>query len=257
MKIYLFGANGMLGSYVSRVMNTENISRNDIDISECDTNKLEDLFFNTIPGSVVINCAGLIKQKMTEADAVKAIKINSVFPHILSDVCNFFGLPLIHISTDCCFSGHRGGYSELDTPDAEDIYGQSKAAGEPCNAVTIRTSIVGESEYKGSLLEWVRSQTEVNGFMNHLWNGVTCLQLAKAIKKLIETKDFDPGVFHYFGETVTKAELIRMIDKTYGLNLKINYIEAPTKVDRTLKTIYNKFPEPPRLIEQLKEQHDF
>jgi dTDP-4-dehydrorhamnose reductase len=256
----------MLGSYVSsyferKQLNVVRITRADIDVSNIKIGDLSNWFLlnhKIKAGDVIINCAGLIKQKMTEEDSLKAIKINSVFPHVLSNYCREGFYRLIHISSDCCFSGTAGNYIETDKPDATDIYGVTKAAGEPKDCSVIRTSVIGEGGFKGSLLEWVRSQKTLKGFTNHRWNGVTCLQLAKAMESIIMNQDYWDGVRHYGGEIVNKAQLVRNIVKVYGNGIMVTDAEADTAVDRTLGTIYqNIFAAPPPIYTQLEEQRDF
>ena len=95
---------------------------------------------------------------------------------------------VVHISTDCVFNGKKGNYNEEDDHDCLDVYGKTKSLGENPDLTIIRTSIIGEEiTNKRSLVEWVKSNTskEINGFIKHFWNGVTCLQLAKIIYKII------------------------------------------------------------------------
>ena len=281
MKIFVLGSNGMLGryitSYLKRNYNVFTMTRQDVDIEKSDITDFSNWYaiqncdrdvmnnYRAIADkkyyeNVIINCAGLIKQKITDADTAKAIKINSIFPHIMEYFCRRNYINFIHISTDCCFAGTKGNYIETDIPDADDMYGITKIAGEPANATVIRTSIIGEGDFKGSLLEWVKSNNggNINGFTNHLWNGVTCLQLAKAIEQIITNKSYWRGVRHYFSETVTKAQLVRDIAEVYGLDIRVTDCEANIGVDRTLGTIYKDTSvKAPSIISQIKEQKDF
>jgi len=266
MSIYVFGSTGMLGSYVASYFekqhfNVVRITRSDIDVANVKIGELSNwfLFHHKLTGNdTVINCAGLIKQKMSDTDSLNAVKINSVFPHVLSNYCREVSAHLIHISSDCCFAGTRGGYVETDIPDADDIYGLTKAAGEPRDCSVIRTSVIGEGDFKGSLLEWVRSQKNVKGFTNHKWNGVTCLQLAKAMENIIKFQDWWDGVRHYGGDVVNKAQLVRDIVKVYGNGIMVTDVEADKGVDRTLNTIHRSpFIPAPSIYVQLEEQRDF
>ena len=281
MRVFILGSTGMLGRYVTaylkRNYNVITMTRQDMDIEKsditdfsnwyaiqsCDRDLLNNyraIIDKKYYEDVIINCAGLIKQRMTDADAAKAIKINSIFPHMVDCFCRNNHINFIHISTDCCFSGKKGSYVETDIPDPEDMYGITKVAGEPKQATVIRTSIIGEGAFKGSLLEWVKSNdgSDVNGFTNHLWNGVTCLQLAKGIEQIITNKSYWHGVRHYFSETVTKAQLVRDIAEVYALNIQVTDCDANIGVDRTLGTIYNDTPAIDRSIkEQLIEQKNF
>ena len=247
MKIFVFGSTGMLGRYVAAYFESKDydvirINRKDVDAEYPDgdviLHKLTESKWGR--GDAVINCMGLIKQKMAVTDTVKAIRINSIFPWVLDSVCRQVGIPLIHISTDCCFSGRQGGYLEHDPVDAEDIYGLTKAAGELTGCSVIRTSIIGEASDDKSLVEWVRSKNgeEIQGYTHHLWSGVTCLQLAKAIEWVIDHDLFWTGVRHYFSTTVTKAALVKMIVDEYCLDIKVNEVSGDNGVDRTLATLY-------------------
>lgn len=281
MKVFVLGSTGMLGRYVSaylkRNYNVFTMTRQDVDIENssiidfsnwyaiqnCEmdiVNNYRILLNKKDYDDVIINCAGLIKQKITDADTAKAIKINSVFPQLVEFFCRRNHINFIHISTDCCFSGDKGGYVETDTPDANDIYGITKTVGEPAHATVIRTSIIGEGDFKGSLLEWVKSNDKgsVYGYTNHLWNGVTCLQLAKGIEQIIANKSYWHGIRHYFSETVTKAQLVRDIAEVYDLDIQIIDCEGDVGIDRTLGTIYKDTPAIDKsIIEQLIEQRDF
>jgi dTDP-4-dehydrorhamnose reductase len=269
MKIFIFGSTGMVGGYVFKYLkklgyNVIGITRQDIDIEDINMIRLSIWFathggINT--GDVVINCAGLIRQKMTDEDTVKAIKINSIFPNMLCDFCNSKYVNMLHISTDCCFSGKKGTYIETDCPDPTDIYGMTKVAGEPISCSVIRTSVIGESKDDKSLLEWVRTQKgkTINGFTNHLWNGVTCLQLAVEISHVIQDNSWWRGVRHLFSETTNKALLVANIASVYKIDLQVNAIETPQGKNMTLGTMYKEpFSDPPpTILAQLLAQRDF
>jgi len=211
----------------------------------------------------VINCAGVIKPRIAETGVAETIIINSVFPRLLADTCEALNIPLIHITTDCVFSGKQGFYKEDYIHDPTDIYGKSKSLGEPENCSVIRTSIIGEEpENKRSLLEWVKSQKNrsCKGFSNHLWNGVTCLQLAKVICQIIKENSFWSGCFHVYSPTdVNKYELLGMINEIYELDINIEETKAAEYCNRILRTHFpialEKFqiPELRQQIQELKE----
>lgn len=266
MRIFILGCNGMLGRYVfsyfrKKRYNVAGVTRQDINAKKDNCTSLSvwfDMHGGIYTNDVVINCIGLIKQKITDKDSLDAIRINSVFPHLLSSFCAAKYVHLIHVSTDCCFSGSRGSYTEEDTPDPDDIYGLSKAAGEPENCSVIRTSIIGEGQFKKSLIEWVKSQTDINAFVNHRWNGVTCLQLAEELEYIIYNGRYWRGIRHYFSDTVTKAQLVRLIGETYNKDIVYSDCHAEKDIDRTLATIYkDTFRRPKNIREQLTEQRDF
>ena len=244
MSIILFGSTGMLGNYVLNIFkndfNVICIKRSDFNIENENWNILDELLKNyiTTNNDVIINCAGVIPQKHNFEEFRKYIRINTLFPHKLSEYSSKYNCKFIHITTDCVFDGTKGNYDVIDKHSANNIYGITKSEGEPLNATIIRTSIIGEENYgKKSLLEWVKSKekTEINGFKNHLWNGVTCLTLAKIIKQIIIKNAFWLGIKHIFSPNiVSKYELCQIINKVYDLNIKIISIDDKTSKNMTL-----------------------
>jgi len=166
------------------------------------------------------------------------------------------------VTTDCVFDGKKGAYNEQDLHTATDVYGLSKSLGEPEYATVVRTSIIGEElSGKLSLLEWVKSNSgkEVNGFTNHYWNGITCLQFAKLCEKIIDSKNCWCGVRHLFSpNSVSKYELVKLISDVFDLNVVVKKFEAQDLCDRTLGSIYDKpLFEIPDLATQLEELRGF
>lgn len=269
MKIIIFGSNGMLGNYVNSFLKNKNynivaLTRNDYDLLNVSVTSL-DIFLkklNLEVNDIIINCAGIIPQSSNYRNLNKQMyyKINSVFPIILSSLCEKYELKMIHITTDCVFSGKIGNYDENSEHDETNDYGTSKSLGELCRATIIRTSIIGEEKNnKRSLLEWVKLNTnkEINGYVNHYWNGVTCLQLSQIIEKMIIEKDFWIGVKHIFSpRIISKYDLIKMINDIYNLNIKINKYSTE-KIDKSLKSIYENKYEIPDLNEQIIELKKF
>lgn len=186
-----------------------------------------------------INAIGVIKPHMLK-DLKTSIYINSIFPRELADECEKRDSKLIHITTDCVFSGKNGNYNEYSLHDALDEYGKSKSLGEPENCMVVRTSIIGpELHNKVSLISWVQAQTgkEINGFTNHLWNGITTLQYAKVCEKIINENLYSNGLYHIHSpNTVNKFELVTIIDYKYKVGARITPVEASTVVDRTMST---------------------
>lgn len=161
----------------------------------------------------VVNCAGAIHQR--GCDTGEMVNMNAAFPLQLS----MAHMKVIHISTDCVFSGRAGPYSESDTPDPTSAYGMSKALGESPRAMVIRTSLVGHSRDRSyGLLDWVLAQEgEIEGWELALWNGVTCLQLARYVRGIIAQGAWRAGVVHYHSsEIVSKFQLLRLILAVYG-----------------------------------------
>ena len=261
--IYLFGSSGMLGNYVKTILSKSYeiicYNRNDYDILNDKFNKLNIIMRKLKKNDIVINCAGVIPQKENLQEYEKYIKINSLFPHKLQEIVKNHNSKLIHITTDCVFNGKKdNSYDENDTHTEKNIYGISKSLGEPENATIIRTSIIGEeTNGKKSLLEWVKSNKNgtINGYNNHLWNGITCLQLALIIKKIIDKNLFWEGVRHiYSPNIVSKYDLCIYINEIYNLNITINKFSTET-INKTLKSIYQPLFEIADIKKQIKAQY--
>jgi len=270
MKIIVLGANGMLGRYVFKYLSsifTEviPITSNEMDFLHLNTiPKLAAVFlpYNLNEGDVIINCVGLIPQRLSTREYTDGdfITLNSLLPHNLNTFTKNYNYELIHISTDCVFSGKEGNYSEIHTPDATDIYGKSKALGEPKDCTVIRTSIVGEELHnKVSLLEWVKSNKNktVSGYKNHIWSGITCLKLAEIIGSIISNGEYWEGIRHLFIEHVTKYELVSIINEVYDLNIKIEPVDANEAHDKSLCSIYNMLYYIPDIKTQLEDLKNF
>ena len=244
MRIFILGSSGMLGTYLKQLFKSkyETIcpDRNDVDFCD-DESQICDFFQrNSInEHDIIINSAGIIKQR--KSSLVEMVKVNSLLPHVLAKIKEKSNCQVIHVTTDCVFSGKKGRYIETDVHDCEDEYGKSKSLGENNSLTIIRTSIIGEElKNKLSLCEWVKSQNNktVNGFTNHYWNGLTCLELAKTIDQIITNNDFWKGVRHLHSpNTVSKYELIESIAKHFNVTLKINPVQS-NDCFRNLESIY-------------------
>ena len=197
--------------------------------------KVENLIRKLRP-DVIINCIGILVKESNE-NPDKAIFVNSYFPHYLERITRETSSKLVHLSTDCVFSGEDGNYTEDIIPDGQDYYAKSKALSEIINKkdLTIRTSIIGpELKKKGNgLFHWFMNQkTKVNGYKNVLWTGVTTLQLAKAIDKGIE-KNLN-SLYHLVPESkISKYSLLKLISKIWNKNIKIKPVNEP-KSDKSL-----------------------
>ena len=245
MKIILFGSNGMLGNYVNKYLSqfyvVSCLDRTIFDIETAEWDKLEDIIHSISNNDdVVINCSGAIPQQ--KCNIRKYITLNTLFPHKLNEIVKKYDLKFIHITTDCVFSGTDGNYDETSKHDAQDIYGITKSLGEDKSICILRTSIIGEEIHnKNSLIEWVISQKngEIDGYENILWNGVTCLQLAKIIGEVIHNNNYWYGVRHIFSPTtVSKYELCCYINDIYELNIIINK-EYNHYKNMTISSIYD------------------
>ena len=243
MSVLLFGSTGMLGNYVYRVIKNSNlkvktVSKRDFDVL---VNSREDLrvIVDKSKCDVIVNCVGLIPQSRS-----KSLKefhlINTLFPLNLNEVANEFNKKFIHISTNCVFNIY-GNYNELSFANSDELYGISKNLGEPMGASTIRTSIIGEEKFnKRGLMEWIKSNKnkEINGFVNHFWNGVTCLTLANIILNIIQTKNYWSGIRHIHSPNIiSKFELLHLINEIYSLNIRVLPTVTDIK-DQTLTSNY-------------------
>jgi dTDP-4-dehydrorhamnose reductase len=187
---------------------------------------------------VVVNCIGVVKQSAQASDPISSIAINSLFPHRLAALCARRGVRLIHISTDCVFSGRDGGYDEDSLPDPVDLYGRSKLLGEVQGegALTLRTSIIGrELTGASGLLEWLISNRggEVRGFTRAYFSGFTTGALADEIGALIEQHPGIAGVRHLSADPIDKHALLTMLNDALELEIGIVPDDSVT-IDRSL-----------------------
>ena len=158
-----------------------------------------------IQPQAVINCIGIVKQLEQAYDPIACISINSLFPHLLAALCAERGIRLVHMSTDCVFSGKQGPYSESDPPDPDDLYGRSKLLGELAGpgCFTIRTSIIGRQLQHGkSLIEWFLSEKTgtVHGYDRALYSGFTPLAMSDIIADVLQNQPQLSGVWHVSSE---------------------------------------------------------
>ena len=188
--------------------------------------------------TVVMNCIGIVKQAEVARDPVASTEINSLFPHRLARLCQSKGIRLIHMSTDCVFSGRKGNYSENDLSDAEDLYGRTKFLGEVRGegCLTIRTSMIGrELETSYGLIEWFLSQEgkTVSGYERAVFSGFTTNALAEIMVKIIAEHTDLHGIWHVASEPISKFELLTLVKQVYGLDIKIKPDKAVV-IDRSL-----------------------
>ena len=195
--------------------------------------------------SWIVNAIGITKPLIAKEDAFeneRAIRVNSLFPSLINTAAKSVGARVLQIATDCVYSGKDGGYLETDLHEPTDVYGKSKSLGEVRdeNFFNIRSSIIGpEPKSPKFLLEWFLGQTknsQVNGFTNHDWNGVTTLQFSKIVHGLIKSDISLPNVCHVIGsDIVTKSTLLKIFSDAYDRrDIQINDTEAASVIDRTL-----------------------
>ncbi|MBI5566991.1 MAG: SDR family oxidoreductase [Chloroflexi bacterium] len=174
----------------------------------------------------VINGVGIIKQRDEARSAIPSITINSLLPHQLAAMARGWGGRVIHFSTDCVFSGNRGGYTEADDSDADDLYGRSKFLGEVAtdNALTLRTSIIGRElvEHK-SLLDWFLAQQHqtIKGFKRVIYSGVTTNQLAQVVADIIQRHPTLAGLYQVVATPISKYDLLCLLRDAYRLAVDI------------------------------------
>lgn len=210
---------------------------------------------------VVINAVGIVKQRPTAKESIPSLEINSLLPHRLSVLCKAVGARLIHLSTDCIFSGKKGNYQESDSSDAEDLYGKTKFLGETqdSHCLTLRTSIIGrELSRHTSLLDWFLAQTGlVKGFTKAIYTGFTTMEMSRIIEKILLEYPDASGVYQVSSDPINKYELLLLIREKLGLDIEI----VPDDVfccDRSLdstrfRTDFNYTPPAwPAMIEELR-----
>lgn len=260
-KIAILGSSGMIGSGITRRLSElgHNITEfNRQGVSITGTNGAFELVIgkagessdlNILQGfDYIINALGVIRHKINETEVNQvenAIVVNGIFPVKL----NLFGrerrIKVIQVGTDCVYSGEKGSYVESDLFDPIDMYGHSKVIGETQLDATmnLRVSVIGkEVSTKVELLEWVLHQipgSEVSGFVNHIWSGVTPLQLGQLVDGIVRKDHFRAGTQHLVPENkVSKYELIKLISEYIPQsNLKIKEVKTDIAVDRSLDTL--------------------
>ena len=186
---------------------------------------------------VIVNAVGIVKQRPEGQEHIGNLEINSLLPHRLALACRAVGATLVHISTDCVFSGKRGNYNEADTPDPVDVYGYCKLLGEVVGpeAITLRTSIIGtELLRKTSLIEWFLAQEgTVKGFKNAIFSGFTTLELSRVIERLLAHPPGGSGIYHVSSEPISKYDLLCMVRDR--LKLPVDIVpDYEVRCDRSL-----------------------
>ncbi len=257
MRILIFGSTGMLGHKLVQMLGAKfdvwatiksdfpeverfDIFARDRAVERVDVSDVVSVrsAIETAKPDVVINAVGIIKQLQPLEDAVQTLAINSVFPHLLAALSREYGFRLITVSTDCVFNGEKGNYTETDLPNARDLYGISKFLGEVKydNCLTIRTSIIGEElAANHSLVEWFlsnRGQT-VRGYVNAIYSGFPTNVLAEILSGIIADHPQLHGVYHVSSDSISKFELLRLLNEYYQANVTIEAYEEFV-IDRSL-----------------------
>ena len=258
MRVLVLGATGMLGNTLFQVLDEDPRHevwgsvrseawrqyfpagaqarlRSGIDV--LDHNALESVM-NDVRPDAVINCVGLVKQLSEATDPLAALPVNAMLPHRLARLCALSGARLVHISTDCVFSGRVGGYRESDTSDAEDLYGQSKFLGELADfphAITLRTSLIGhELNSNHGLVEWfLSSKGEVKGYAKAVFSGLPTVELARVILNVLLPRPELTGLYHVGAKPIAKLDLLKLVAHAYGKTIDI-VPDTALVVDRSL-----------------------
>lgn len=259
MKVAVLGVTGMLGSTLFRLLSREGnltvvgtarsagakryfaepLRANVMPSVEAGDPDALASFFQAVRPNVVINAIGLVKQLAQSKDPLIALPINAILPHRLVRLSDLVGARLIHVSTDCVFSGRKGGYTETDLPDAEDLYGRSKLLGEVDypNAVTLRTSIIGrELATQNGLVDWFLAQEgSVSGYTNAIFSGLTTDELTRVILRHVLPNPDLRGIYHVSVAPIDKCSLLRLVRNEYGLDTSIEP-DGGLAIDRSLNS---------------------
>lgn len=235
MRILILGGDGMLGHQLVRSLSSSHevkaTVRQDLSAypahvdllkpnatySGVDVRRLETLIepLAEFRPAAVVNAVGIVKQREDAKQALPSLQVNALFPHELALLARAVGARVVHISTDCVFSGRRGGYTEQDPPDAEDLYGRTKLLGEleEAHCLTIRTSMIGlELARKTSLVEWFLAQrSPVRGFRRAIFSGLTTTELGRVIERLLTRHRDLSGIWHVAAEPISKYALLKTL----------------------------------------------
>ena len=246
MRILILGAGGMLGHMACRVLSARHevfgTARQWHDpaaplarflpaerwIGGVDAFRFDTVLaaLATVRPDAVINCVGVVKQLKEAKDPLISIECNALLPHRLAAACAAAGAKLVHLSTDCVFSGRRGMYTEDDIPDPVDLYGRTKLVGETdlFGALTIRSSIIGR-QLSGAtgLVEWFISQRggTVKGFSRAIYTGLTTAAMVRLIEQVLLEHPSLCGVWHVASTPVTKLDLLSDLNSRLGLGITI------------------------------------
>jgi len=271
LKVLVLGSTGLIGHLVYNYLDstkayelfnvTYRIKLNENTIL-CDIRNEKEFveIVKSVSPDIIINCIGVLI-KGANLDPENAIFINAFMPHRLKKLANELDSKLIHISTDCVFSGEKGGsYIEDDIKDGKDTYAKSKGLGEIINEnhLTLRTSVIGpELKTDGEeLFHWFMSQSgSINGYTGAIWSGVTTIQLAKAVHWAIQNKI--TGLYHITNnEVINKYDLLCLIKKHLKKKIKINPIIGKSinkSFIDTRKEINYKIPSYDEMVIEMKD----
>lgn len=256
-RVAVLGASGMLGNAMFRLFGESdgfNVSGTirsgsarrffpehlqDSLVEGVDVTSTDDLMaaLDKLRPHVIINCVGVVKQLATAKDPLTTLPINSMLPHRLARLGALIQARVVHISTDCVFSGKAGLYKETDAPDALDLYGRSKLLGEleEPGSITLRTSIIGrELQGSHSLVDWFLSQEgAVKGYQRAIFSGLPTCELARIVRDYVIPRPDLYGLYHVSAEPIDKYSLLQEIARQYGHSIDIT-LDDTVRIDRSL-----------------------
>lgn len=262
-QVLILGGTGMLGFSMLQVLSARGVpvraTTRNINIVPSEfrsrftqyeaTAPLDDLVRDLGPDDFVVNCVGVLKSYIkndSSVDRLRAIEVNAQFPYRLAEKGAELGFRTIQIGTDCVYDGVAGSYDESALHNATDVYGQTKSLGEvPAERfLNLRSSIIGpEIQNKGSLLEWVLSHaagSAFNGYVDHIWNGVTSRAFARVAAGIIESGNDLSGTYHLVpADVVNKYELSRVILEAFKrTEVAVAPVRTANPIDRSISTMY-------------------
>lgn len=188
---------------------------------------------------LVINAAGIVKQLKAAKAAVPSIAVNSLWPHVLAEACAAGGARMVHVSTDCVFSGSRGGYVESDVPDAFDLYGRSKLLGEVADlahVVTLRTSIIGwQLGEPTGLVGWFAAHRSepLKGYARAVFSGLTTRAFTEVVRDVVLPDEALSGLWHVSAAPIDKHTLLADLAGFLGWPVNLTPVDEPV-IDRSL-----------------------
>ena len=255
-RVLVLGASGMLGHQAVRVLATDHevwgACRNPSELPDlgvpaeriiggldATSGASADALLARVRPEVVINAAGIVKQRSAAKDAIPSITVNSLWPHLVAAAAARHGARMIHVSTDCVFSGAKGMYTEEDPPDDADLYGRSKLLGEVVDrddAITLRTSIIGwQLAEPTGLVGWFAAhRTEpLKGFRKAVFSGLTTRVLTEVIRDVVMPDPSLSGLWHVSAKPIDKFALLSQLADHLGWTIDLTPVDQPV-IDRSL-----------------------
>jgi len=247
MKVLVLGGDGMLGHELYRELRDHHETRVTLrgassaphafgGVEVHGSSRVEEVIAQFRPAAVV-NCIGIVKQRVEAEEAITSIEVNAILPHRLVIACRAAGARLVHLSTDCVFSGEKGNYREEDRPDPLDVYGRSKLLGEVTGdgALTLRTSMIGLGlQRKTSLVDWFLAQKgRIQGYRKAIFSGLTTRELSRVIRMIVEKHPQASGLYHLSAAPISKYDLLLKLRERLAKSIDIAPADEP-RIDRSL-----------------------